>query len=45
MLNKSQATARKVMWFIFLWFSSVLALFIASTLIKLLMSFAGLRTG
>ncbi|WP_457976336.1 DUF2474 family protein [Enterobacter sp. SA197] len=32
------------MWFVLLWLGSVLALFVASSLIKLLMSMAGLHT-
>lgn len=41
---KQKAAAKKVMWFILLWFGSVFSLFIASSLIKLLMSMAGLHT-
>ncbi|MBV8874753.1 MAG: DUF2474 domain-containing protein [Metakosakonia sp.] len=44
MKSKQSGTVKKVMWFISLWFGSVLALFIASTLIKLLMTMAGLHT-
>ncbi|RDT53582.1 DUF2474 domain-containing protein [Escherichia coli] len=44
MNSKQNGTAKKIIWFISLWFCSVLALFIASTLIKLLMSMAGLHT-
>ncbi|MCL5497775.1 DUF2474 domain-containing protein [Escherichia coli] len=41
---KQSGTAKKIIWFISLWFGSVLVLFIASTLIKLLMTMAGLHT-
>ncbi|SFE58058.1 Protein of unknown function [Phytobacter palmae] len=41
---KQSGTTKKIIWFISLWFGSVLALFIASTLIKLLMTMAGLHT-
>ena len=38
MNSRQSGTAKKITWFISLWFGSVLALFIASTVIKLLMS-------
>ena len=44
MNSKQSGAVKKVMWVILLWFGSVLALFIASTLIKLLMTMAGLHT-
>ncbi|MGY5956799.1 hypothetical protein ACUY4R_000792 [Kosakonia sp. BK9b] len=34
----------RIMWFVLLWSGSVVALFIASFAIKLLMSMAGLRS-
>ncbi|SKC21547.1 Protein of unknown function [Kosakonia radicincitans] len=35
--------APKIMWFVGLWFASVLALFLVSSVLRLLMSMVGLR--